>query len=471
MKKFLLIILLAIPEISFGQYNLTLFQLHETVPQANQLNPGLLPNAQVFIGFPGVSNIYASYSNSLSALDIFSINENNLLVPDLERFKGNLKNQNLLNLNGQVDPLFFGFWAKKNYFSFGISVKNNTSFGFPGAFVEYVIEGNGGDNLGKKIELNDLLIKSTGYAEFSAGYGRVVLDNKLQWGFRAKYLKGIYHISTNRDLEASLYTDPETYAVTVKVDNLHINTAGLSAMEIGFFEEDSAYNQEEDKLQNYLLNNKNNGFALDVGASLAITNKFKVYGSIIDLGYINWQTEINNFSLQHAEHTYEGIDFRDSENFGETLLDSIEAEFKLNETQIAYTEGLSSKFYAGGEYQLGKHHSAGILAYGKFIKGKLNPAFSINYNVKFGRTFNTAITYSIMNKSYNNLGLGFSLNLGFLQVYAVTDNILAGVKPQAVQNADVRLGLNMTFGRKRHDRILNNLPGNKKKAKEINEDI
>ncbi|MGK7389793.1 MAG: DUF5723 family protein [Candidatus Cyclobacteriaceae bacterium M2_1C_046] len=472
MKRYLLIICILLPVISKGQYNLTLFQLHETVPQANQLNPGLLPNGQIIVGFPGISNMYLGASNSFSIDEAFYRNDTNALVPDINLFQQNLHDHNSLRTNAQVDPLYLGFWAKKNYISFNVSVKHQLDFSYPGSLMNYFIEGNGGSNLGVEVEFDDLLFQTSGYIEYGIGYGRSMLNDRLNWGVRFKYLQGIYHSSLDKGLTGSIYTDPETYAISVKLNDAVFKTAGLTAMNIDLFPEDydSTSTESGDPFSDYLNNNNNRGYGLDVGASFLVSENIKLYGSVIDLGYIRWQSAIKRYEIDDAVYTFEGVDLRNNEDPSQALLDSMNNEFNPIETSMAYSEDLSPKFYAGGEYKLGDKHTAGILTYGRFIKGKLYPALSMNYNLKLGRTFNAALSYSIMNNSYNNVGLGFSLNLGFFQIYTATDNLLAYLKPQKAQNIDMRFGLNMTFGRKRHERILQGLSKNHRETTtQINE--
>lgn len=464
MKKIFFLLLFA-PTLVWSQYNLTLYQLHETVPQANFLNPGVLPYGQVNVGFPGISNLRFGASNSFSAEDLF-YKENQMLIPDLDNFVSRLGKQNYLNLDGGADIMYLGFWAKRNYFSFHASVRQSSTFGYPTSLMEYIIQGNGGDNLGKMVSLNDMALTSTGWLEVGASYGRAMLNDKVTWGVRAKYLFGGYHMAIQKDLNGGISTNPDTYAVNIALNDFTINTAGLTAAGIHLFDDPDNRNDYKD-MQDYLMNSENRGMAFDFGATAQVSDKFKLYASLIDVGFITWQSAVENYSFKNASYMYEGINMNDAENFGQALLDSITSTFDPVVSHDSYKQSLSSQFYAGGEYKLTKNHTVGALAYGRYIKGKVIPAYSLNYNMKLGRILNTAVTYNIMNNSYRNIGAGFSLNLGFWQIYAVTDNIGAYINPHKSKSADLRFGINLTFGRKRHERIMDGLPGNKKKAKAV----
>lgn len=464
MKK-IIFLLLFTPTLAWSQYNLTLYQLHETVPQANFLNPGFLPYGQVNIGFPGISNIRFGASNAFSAEDLFT-KENKKLYPDLDNFPSKLRKQNYLDINAGIDPLYLGFWVKRNYFSFHTSVRQSSTFGYPGQLIEYIVEGNGGENLGKTVSLDDMILTNTGWLEVGAGYGKAMLNDKLTWGIRAKYLLGGYHMAINRDASGSITTDADNYAVNIALNNLTFNTAGLTAADFHLFDDPDNRNEFND-IEDYLRNSRNRGVAFDFGTTFKVSDELKLYASLVDVGSITWQSAVENYSFENASYTYEGIDMRDAENFGQVLLDSISSTFDPVVSHDSYKQSLSSRFYAGGEYILGKHHALGAVAYGRLVKGKIIPAYSLNYNLKLGRILNTAITYNVMNNSYKNIGAGFSLNLGFWQIYAVTDNIGAYINPHKSKSADLRFGVNMTFGRKRHERIMDGLPGNKKKARAV----
>ena len=55
---------------------------------------------------------------------------------------------------------------------------------------------------------------------------------------------------------------------------------------------------------------------------------------------------------------------------------------------------------------------------------------------------------ALLMKSFSHLGLGFTLNAGFIQLFAVSDNIIGLIYPQSAKYTNARLGLNLTFGRK-----------------------
>ncbi len=107
---------------------------------------------------------------------------------------------------------------------------------------------------------------------------------------------------------------------------------------------------------------------------------------------------------------------------------------------------------------------AGALVHGELFRGSIRPSLTLSYTQNVGRILQATASYSMTNRAYNNLGLGMSLNLGFLQFYVVTDNILAArtaklsndnqsfTYPYNAKNIHIRTGINLTFGRVNKDK-------------------
>jgi hypothetical protein len=55
-------------------------------------------------------------------------------------------------------------------------------------------------------------------------------------------------------------------------------------------------------------------------------------------------------------------------------------------------------------------------------------------------------SYTIINRSFNNLGIALNLNPGPVQFYVITDNILGTFRPQHTRHLQVRFGINLIFG-------------------------
>ena len=96
------------------------------------------------------------------------------------------------------------------------------------------------------------------------------------------------------------------------------------------------------------------------------------------------------------------------------------------------------------------------------------------YNYHLGNFLSATASYSIYNRSYSNFGLGVSINLGPVEIYCLTDNILAfgtlnprenfisnnsstsiNIDAKKVRNGQIHFGLNLTFGREKKEKSVN----------------
>ena len=93
-----------------------------------------------------------------------------------------------------------------------------------------------------------------------------------------------------------------------------------------------------------------------------------------------------------------------------------------------------------------KHHWFGL----EFTARRFNQQFlyagTVCYQLKLGKHFTGALTYTV--KSYSTFNIGGSMIFQFLnmQFYVVTDNWYAAVIPLDSKNANVNLGMNLVFG-------------------------
>ena len=109
---------------------------------------------------------------------------------------------------------------------------------------------------------------------------------------------------------------------------------------------------------------------------------------------------------------------------------------------------MPTSFYLGGNFWLTKRHNFGVLFYGNYFQKKLNPAITLSYNGKLTKVLGVSVSYSMINKSFVNGGVGLTLNGGPFQYYLVADNVLGMIKYKNANTVDLRTGINFTFRRK-----------------------
>jgi outer membrane protein OmpA-like peptidoglycan-associated protein len=439
MKKLVLAFLIITSLGLNAQQNLTLYNM-EMVPQRMYTNPAFMHSNKVYVGLPVLSSMYFNFSNSgFKYSDVIKHRGDSLYV-DYNNMLGKLSKNNYISVAVQPDLLSFGFRIKeKNYFSFNATEKIQVRFRYPKNFMELIWKGNGG-LLGEEVKLN-FGVNAIHYREYAIGYARRI-DDKLTVGGKVKYLYGMENVWTEKS-DISLTTDANTYAITAK-SNIKINTSGV----------DSTAGLGDGTISDYMFKKKNKGFGIDLGGTYKLTDKILLSASILDLGFIKWKQAVTTYqsSDPNASYTYEGMDLNQmlndtSDNKFGTMLDSIAKTFKIDTLHNAYSTRLSTQVYLGGNYYLTEKINTGVLLYAQVFDKSVHPGVALSYNQKVGNWLNFSLSYSIYNRSYNNVGLGLALGNGPVQFYIVSDNLLGAIFPQNTKNLHLNFGLNLTFAK------------------------
>lgn len=459
MKKiiFLLFFFGSVNYTLLAQQDLTLYNL-EVVPQRMYANPALIPTySKVNIGIPGISSLYTNVSNNgFKYSDLVKHRADDSLYVDYGNMLRKLAKNNYLSVAFQPDILSFGFIIKeKNYFSVNITEKVNIRFRYPKNFMEFIWKGNGA-LLGDELKFN-FGVNFSHYREYGLGFARQIND-KLTVGGKLKYLYGMENVWTEKS-DITLTTEPNYFAITAKA-NIKVNTSGLDSN-----------STDNIQVKEYAFKRKNHGMGIDLGGVYKYNDKFTFSASMIDLGFIRWKHATTNYqsNTPNAQFTYEGADIaqvinKDSTNIGDSfqeIADSLSEKFKIDTVHNSYTTKLSTQIYLGGNYHLTEKINAGILFYGQIFDKAIHPGVALSYNQKVGRWLNFSATYSIYNRSYNNVGLGLALNAGPVQLYVVSDNVLGAIFPQNTKNLHLHAGINLTFKRKPLDKDKDGIPDKK----------
>jgi outer membrane protein OmpA-like peptidoglycan-associated protein len=421
----------------FAQDDFTLFNLN-LLPQSSIVNPAIMPNDQIFIGFPALGNISLSaYNTAFSYNDLLGTNGNNLNINNIIK---EIPANNYLGLRFNLDLLSIGIRTKKMYFYFSSTEKIETQFRYPGDFLKFAWQGNG-DLLGQDLKFN-FGLEASHYRTYGLLISRQI-NPKLIVAAKVSYLYGMENIHTQLS-DISLQTNENTFALTAK-SNVEINTAGLSRIDIA-----------QKPYTTYNLNKNNGGIGIDLGAKYRITDKISINASIVNWGYINWRDDVKTYKSKfpNASYTFEGINlnqvFSDSsantDNTLSSIADSAINSFAIVESRQNYKTKLLPRVFIGGSYQLTKKINTSLMFQGVSRDGKMN--FGASAGVIFNLEWlDASITYNVQKNSFNNLGVGFSLWPGGTNLFMVTDNILGAIKYKETKSLNVRIGFSIIYGK------------------------
>ena len=171
----------------------------------------------------------------------------------------------------------------------------------------------------------------------------------------------------------------------------------------------------------------------------------------------------NKFELGFRDGVYEyqGLEvaqeiFEDSTELG-SIIDTLKSIYTPVTSNNKFSSALPMQFYLSGGYQLTDDLHLGALFYSEFFRGNSYPAFALSGSYQLFTAIQVGAIYAIRNQTFDNLGVNAVIKLGPVQIVAATDNILTAFNPKDSHSANVRLGLNLVFGKKENKKtgVLN----------------
>ena len=488
MKRILVILTILFAGKMVAQQDFILYHM-PSIPQITQVDPASFPDSKLDIGLPIISSVYGSaFNTGFSLGDLFYQNANGIMMPDVDNAIAAMKPNNFLILNASTDLLFFGFKKGNNFYSFNVTEKLDFTFNYPKDLIIMAMEGNGNNLLGERASFDGLGFDFTHWREYAVHWVHDV-DHKFSYGARLKYLYGMENFTTDVSY-MGITTDQNTHALTFDM-NFDFRTAGLplvliddsipcvGAIDMNDTAMVQASGLDGNFLSNYMFGRNNNGLGIDLGFNYHLNDKLLLEFSVLDLGFITWNDYTANSQLDAWDYTYDGIDNPitvfgqgTSVEFLKNILeDSIEASLYDNYqySTPSYSTSLRTKIYASMEYIVDHNNFVSLSLYSSFVRKRWRRGLGIAYNYHLGNFLSATASYSIYNRSYSNVGLGLSLNLGPVELYCLTDNILAwgmlnpsdnlagssqaiNVDTRKVKNGQIHFGMNLTFGRDKKEK-------------------
>ena len=428
-------------------------------PRWNFSNPALFVNDDGFFDLAlggitlGVQNIGLKYDN------FFQFNNSGQPVAiDLNQGIESLRDVNYLNEYFNIDIFNCGRRTAHGYFTYTHRLREFMSFSYNKDLVQLIAQGNAAF-LGEDNPANlDLGLSMRLFQEFDFGY-QMCLTDHLNIGLRFKFLMGAANVETNM-LNIKLYTDPETYALTL-VPEADINASLPLQLNEGPLDGGNLF---VDKHFNPASLFKNYGYGIDLGAEYVINDQFGIAAAINDLGRIKWNTYTSNLSggLQDAGSFYQNGGFyfpgltsaqvdgmmHDSHYAG-ALVDSLTNYLQLNASNLeSYTTSLFTNYMIRAYFDLtpGSRFSA---QFGGYNMGQgIQKGFTFAYTGSLADKYDLVVAYTTLPGSTDNLGVGLNANLGGLHLYVATNNLLGFFNPANTSQLGVQFGLSFTSGEK-----------------------
>ncbi len=408
-----------------AQQNNSLYFM-DGIPQSNQLNPATQPRYSFYIGIPALSSIEFNMGNSsiglhdiISSVQWFNKDTGNLIPNTL---LGKFSKNNFVSGDFRMDLLSFGFRVNDSYISFSVGERIETYGNLPYGLLDFAANLNSVDNF---FDLSGLGINATWYREYALGYS-IKADDKLTFGIRGKLLFGLANFTT-RNYNTSLNTIGQD-SIWQLQSNIQVNSS-IPGMNIYYtgntFDSASIKKMKTHDYVKILTNTQNPGFGIDLGIIYKLANCLSISASVIDLGFIQWHSNVNNM-LMNASYSFPGFNvssYIHNQNQHPSFLDTLKKAYTINHDNESYITNLSGKIFVGAYLQPLNWIGLGALSRTQIRDGLIDQQYTLSMNLKPGRAFNFNLAYTITDNTYDNFGVGFYFTAGVSQFYIMSDRI------------------------------------------------
>ena len=478
-KSFIALLLFAGSAVAMAQQVNTLYFM-SNVEERSTYNPAFQPSNGFWIDIPILPNFRADVGNNSLRFNDLIYNKNingvdstiSFLHPmaDRDNFYDKLEKNTRFEFGMTINIINLGFrFAKKNYLTFGINQKIETSTTLPRDLFRLALYGT--DILqGSSFNMSDLGIDASVYTEFSVGYSRKLTD-RLFVGGKLKYLMGQANFSTDID---RLYLVAGTDAWSLSGSKGAIRTSApnttIPIKPDGKVDVDNI--KFDDNFKWYdLVFTSNWGLGFDLGATYQLLPQLQLSAAITDIGFIRWR---ENTTISHidANYTFEGLtDYKIDDKMSDrwdNIKDTLKNAISNDANNHHYTTRLSSRLNLGAEYSIWKNRMGfGLLSSTLFAPACTTTGLTASANFRPINQFSATLSYSVDDAFIQTVGLGLQARiLPWSNMYIAVDNIpLHYTKNQYIpyksKHVNVQVGVVMALGHKKkikdddHDGVKN----------------
>jgi hypothetical protein len=205
----------------------------------------------------------------------------------------------------------------------------------------------------------------------------------------------------------------------------------------------SKFNSEIET-KHFIFNPINAGGAIDVGVNKIFESGWKFSASILNIGMINWSKNTHRL-YQKSSVKYTGP--TSGINKWSDLTDTLKSVINFNYAGgEAFSQWLAPEIIAGISYPVIDYMRAGVTGYVGI--GSAGVPWAITATALTDNTSNVygALSYTVTNNSFVNIGAGLGLRLGAFNIHAITDNLLSVFTPSSQRYATFQFGINFKFG-------------------------
>jgi hypothetical protein len=430
-----------------AQQNNTLFFMH-SIPEANFVNPAVQIECGTFIGLPLISSFHMNIANSgFTAGKFLTLYTDNTISRNFDMETDGMPNRNYFLTEFHAVLLAVGIKRKDYYYTFTVTEKNNAMIMYTPDLAAFSLRGEG-EFEGQLLSLKGTNVVFNHLREYAVGISKEYSD-AFTFGIKLKLLFGKLNYTTGKS-SFGLFVEDGTRDLIFDFDAGYNSSMPWALSPEG----PNTYRYQEVYDASFLrlmMNGRNPGLALDVGFIYKYNADWTFSGSLLDLGTIWYRSNLSNYSLEGVyTHTGTFGDGRIDNTQLWPVFDELNANMNESLTADPYFFMLDPRLYLGASYKMNKRYNLNVLLYNRFMPGKIQTGTTLSITTNADKAFRPSVSWSYMNNSPLNLGLGLAYGRKPIQLYFVSDNILGFVLPFATKNVNLRMGLNLRFGCNQH---------------------
>ena len=267
------------------------------------------------------------------------------------------------------------------------------------------------------------------YREYSLGYAKEIIKNKLTIGIRAKLYFG--KASAWSEVQGELVKENNTFYLETN-GSVHLSVPVKIVQDDVFSMPIGGALADNFTPVNFLMNSKNTGTGFDFGISYQINRQVVLSASIVDLGKINWKNNLNTINYKgkykflsnyiiEAGNGY----LTKNPNFSTDSTVQFFDLFKASVDSERFTTTLPTTFYFGLQYQISPKLNIGFVDRYIKVKGLNHNSFSLTADYDLSKKFSVSSGYSIIGNSFSNIPLAILYKWDAGQSYIGSDNVLS----------------------------------------------
>lgn len=425
------------------------------LPQSLLLNPGAEVSFDLHVGLPFFSQSHISAGSSgVSVYDILKEGETSIDENIRTAILG-MSNKDFFIINQQLALLSLGMRIDPDkYISAGIYQEADVLLYFPRDVAVLLFEGNVGPG-DQNFELSEVAASAEILNVFHLGLS-LDLNKNLSIGARGKIYSSMMNLRSVNNEGQFISGRHGRAEPAIRDLDISIKTSGISFLD---GQSTTSGGIAKDMVTNGFLGG-NLGLGADVGFTYYLSDKYKVTGSLQDIGFIRHSKDVRNYSYR-GNLEMSGL----QEPFlGGTVGTSVpdpyrdfEDNFEEERWKETYYSTRPLKLNASMDYGFGEilescncyeesgrrkyYNHLGLQMFSMKRPNGFVHAATLSFDKKLSSNFFGKLTYTVDSFSLSNVGLLFSARFSYFNIYMAADNVLVYRNIAKARNAALQVGI------------------------------